>query len=475
MSVLSIVAVVFGFYFLAAGLLQAGQLLEAVTGVRRGALARRAMVAEKLGDSGVLLPVSVVIPAHNEEAGVLGTVDSMLALQYPTMEVIVVNDGSTDATLALLTRHLDLQPAHQEVPDILPTQPVRQLLRSRRHPKVLVVDKAQGGKSDALNAGLNVARYPLFCSVDADSILDPKALLRVAEPMVREPDTVATGGIVRVANGCVVRGGRVVEARIDRKVIVGVQVVEYLRAFLLGRMAWSKAGSLLIISGAFAMFRRDAVMDVGGYSVKTVSEDAELVTRIHHKALSEGRRAKVLFVADPVCWTEVPSDWRSLRRQRMRWQQGLVETLWAHREVAFRRRSGVIGTFGMPYFWVVEVLGPIAEVITMPLVIILWLGGEIPLSFAVVLFLISLGIGAFFSSAALVVEEATYRTYNRPTDFLRLVRDAIIESFVVHQLLAVWRVEGTIAAIRKRDEWGKPRRVGATQETAPRGAGAGGD
>lgn len=454
------IAMVFGFYFLAALVVQGMQLIVSVVAVRRDVDQRAAGLVDDLSRAGVLPPLSILLPAFNEEADIIGSVESLLECGYPTFEVVVVNDGSTDATLDVLTRHFDLRAVERMPRDGIETQPVRGISRSRSHPEVFVVDKENGGKSDALNAALNLARYPLFCSVDADSVLEPGALAKVAEPMVRNPSTVAAGGIVRVVNGSTVRGGRVVDARAPHRILAGVQVVEYLRAFLLGRAAWSQRGALLIVSGAFAMFRRAPVVESGGYSTDTVGEDAELVTRLHHLAADRGEQAHIVFVADPVCWTEVPDDLPSLRRQRIRWQQGLIQTLWAHRGILGRRRGGAAGTIGMPYFWLVEVLGPVIEIIAAPLVLVLLLTGQITLSLFLIVLLLAFIIGGFFSIAALLVDQLIYRTYRHPEDVLRLVRDAILESVVLHQLLAVWRLEGTLRAFRHRRGWAPPARGG---------------
>ena len=246
--------------------------------------------------------------------------------------------------------------------------------RSRRSPserihacpfddRLLVVDKLNGGKADAINAGLRFARYPLFCTMDADTIVDADAFARLVRPFQAHPETVACGGIVRIANGCSVRGGRVEDVRAPRGFLANVQVMEYLRAFLCGRTGWSRLGALLVISGAFGLFRRDIVVEAGGYDTTTVGEDAEIVVRLHRYCREHGRPYRVVFLADPVCWTEAPADFRSLCRQRNRWHRGLIETLWRHRSMFLRPRYGVVGLVALPYFLLFEALGPIVEIV----------------------------------------------------------------------------------------------------------------
>jgi len=270
----------------------------------------------------VYKPVSILVPAYDEEVSIVGSVRSLLALQFPEFEVIVVSDGSTDETMARLVDAFALAEQPWASRQDLPTAPVRRTFRSLTHPNLVVVDKENGGKADALNAGLNLARYPLFAAVDADSMLDAEAILRATRLFVEDETLVAVGGTIRPLNGAVVRDGRVTELAMPKRWLERFQVLEYARAFFTGRAGWSHFKSLLIISGAFGLFRRTAVLEAGGFLVGTVSEDMELVVRLHKHFLRKGQPYNIRFTPDPICWTEVPTDLKTLRRQRNRWHRG---------------------------------------------------------------------------------------------------------------------------------------------------------
>ena len=411
--------------------------------------------------SPLIPPVSVLLPAHDEQEGIVPAVRSLLALRYPTFEVVVVSDGSTDATFARLTEAFDLVPVRKAMRGGLPCAAVRGTYVSRRHPDLWVVDKDRGGKADALNCGLNAARHPYVCAVDADTVLEEDALLRVAKPVVDDPGlVVATGGIVRIANGCTIDHGRVVDVRLPRNPLAALQVVEYFRAFLVGRVGWSRLGSLLIISGAFGLFRRDLVEAVGGYAVDTVGEDVELVVRLHRYLRERGEDYRIEFVPDPVCWTEAPETLRVLSRQRRRWQRGLIETLWRHRDVSGRPRYGVLGLLACPYFLLFELLGPVIEVLGYLAVPLGWSLGTLSGSFLVAFLTMAVVLGVFLSISALALEELSFRRHPRGTDVLRLFVLAVLENVGYRQLISLMRVMAFVDVARRRSDWGVMHRRG---------------
>ena len=250
--------------------------------------------------------ISIVVPAYNEEATLADSVRSLLHLNYPQFEVIVVSDGSTDGTLAVAGREFEMVRAPVSHARPMPTQRVRGIYQSLAHPNLVMIDKANGGKADAINAGINAARYPLVCVLDADSLIEEHSLARAVLPFIEDADTIAVGGLVRVANGCRVERGRVTEVRLPRSHLAMFQSVEYLRAFLAGRVALSAINALLIISGAFGLFKRDAVVEVGGFRPDTIGEDMELVTRLHRFSRERGRRFRIVFQPEPICWTQAP-------------------------------------------------------------------------------------------------------------------------------------------------------------------------
>ena len=306
--------------------------------------------------SPLLPPVAVLAPAYNEAATCRDSVRAMLGLRYPNHEVVVINDGSKDDTLQILIDEFRLYRSGRTPSGNLPCKPIRAIYESRDPIRLVVIDKENGGKADSLNAGINVARAPLVCAVDSDSLMESDALLYVAEPFLQDDSTLASGGLIRVVNDCTVAGGRVTDVRAPRHFVPLFQAVEYLRAFLGGRVAFSFFNALLIISGAFGLFRRDAVLEAGGYRTSTVGEDMELVVRMHRLWREAKRRYQIVFVPEPVCWTEVPETLRVLKRQRNRWQRGTVDSIGMHKRMLLNPRYGVVGLFGMPYFFLFEML-----------------------------------------------------------------------------------------------------------------------
>ena len=411
-----------------------------------------------------LLPrVAVLAPAYNEAATCRESVRAMLALSYPEHEVIVINDGSKDDTLAILIDEFKLYRSGRKPSGTIPTKPIRAIYESRMPIRLVVVDKENGGKADSLNAGINVARAPLVCAVDSDSLLENDALLHVVEPFLRDPDTIATGGIIRVVNGCRVDGGRVTDVRAPRRFLPLCQAVEYLRAFLGGRVAFSFVNALLIISGAFGVFRRDAVIEAGGYLTSTVGEDMELVVRLHRRFRDAGRRYRIVFVPEPVCWTEVPETLRVLQRQRNRWQRGTVESLALHRGVLGNPRYGVLGVFATPYFLLFEMLGPAVELLGYVVTIGGLALGWISPAVAMLFFVVSILFGILLSMSSVVLEELTQRRYPRASDVALLFAAAIVENLGFRQLMTLWRVRGLIDGLRGKQGWGAMERRGFGQ------------
>lgn len=418
--------------------------------------------------------VSVLMPAHNESATVVASVQAMISLRYPDFEVVVIDDGSSDDTREKLIREFDLVPVPL-VPggDIATTGAIEETYVSRRGSHNLaLIAKANGGKADALNAGINHARKELVCMVDADSLLEPQALLNVARPFADHPgQVVAAGGVVRVANGSRVQRGRVSAVRMPDRWLARIAVVEYLRAFLIGRAGWSRLGGLLIISGAFGMFRTDVLRTVGGMTVNSIGEDAELVVRIHKHLGDQAGDAKVVFVPEPVAWTEVPDTVRVLHKQRRRWHRGLAEVFLRHGRMMFRPRYGVIGMLTMPWFLVFELLAPIVEVLgvlwLVALLLFLGLGYWGPTSdlvdpgTVVLLLAASVLFAVFVTLIALLAEEISFRRYRGLPDLFRAIWAAVEENVGYRQLNSLWRVAGLFEALRgTRHDWGEMTRKG---------------
>lgn len=428
---------------------------------------RRATALVHSGDlrslmqSPLMPPVSVLVPAFNEEAGVVDTVQSLLQLRYPRFEVLVINDGSTDGTLARLVERFELHPVGRGFEDRVSCKPIRGIYESWRFKHLVVVDKENGGKGDALNAGLNVSRYPLFCGIDGDSVLEEDALLRVVRPFHEHPDTmVAAGGTVRVANGSALRAGRVVDVALSRDLLPRIQVVEYLRAFLFGRMGWASLGGLLVISGAFGVFEKRAVIEAGGYATDSVGEDMELVVRMHRSLRDQKRRYRIGFVPEPVCWTEAPASLSVLRRQRIRWQRGLIDTLSRHRAMLWNPRYGSVGLLAMPYFLLFEMLGPIVELVGYVVVPLSYSLGILDVAVMHAFFAAAVLYAVFTSVVAVLLDDLAFRRYRGVGQLASLASAALVEAVVLRPMCSFWRIVAFGHHFRRDLSWGHMERQG---------------
>jgi cellulose synthase/poly-beta-1,6-N-acetylglucosamine synthase-like glycosyltransferase len=450
-------------YFVMLNVIYLGLALLALMGLRR--YMRGASAAERVY-SHLQMPVSMIVPAYNEEATIASSVRALLQLRYQHFEVIVVNDGSKDDTLAVLQREFMLQPFPEAYRVQIKSQPVRGIYRSLTHPNLRVIDKENGGgKADAINAGINSARHPIIYAGDADSVLDPHSLEHVVRPFLEDPATVACGGTVRIINGCTVRGGVLEKVGLPRNPLALVQVVEYLRAFLGGRLGWSAVNGLLIVSGAFGVFHRDTVVEAGGFRADVIGEDMELIVRLHRTLSARGTRYRVTFVPDPVCWTDAPEDLGTLGRQRKRWQRGLAESLWENRKLCFARGSGVAGWFAFPYFVVFELLSPLIEV-----------GGLFVMAAAFALGMMSgtgflafmaaaFALGLMLSATSILLEELSFHTYPKTRHVLVMFSVSVLENFGYRQIISFWRLHALFDwVIGKPITWGVMKRKADWQQ-----------
>ncbi len=407
-------------------------------------------------------PISVLAPAYNESATIVQNVNSLLKLNYPTMEIVVINDGSRDDTLETLIKEFRLRSTRRVYVPKIDTKPVRGVYVSDapQYKNLIVVDKENGGKADALNVGINVSRYPLYCAIDADSILEDDALLKTVKPYLDDETVIAVGGIVRIANGCEIEHGRVKKVHLSKKLLPIFQVTEYFRAFLTGRMGWSAMNGLLIISGAFGLFRKDIVLACGGYKHDTVGEDMELIMRMHRFMRERKLPYRVSFVPDPVCWTEAPETLSVLARQRNRWHRGLLDTLIIHRAMWFNPRLGVIGLLSVPYYVLFELLGPVIEGVGYLVVFVSFLLGIAHIKIVVLFFIVAVIYGVFFSVGAVLLEEISFHRYPRPMDLFKLMTFAIVENFGYRQITVFWRIKAVWDYFRGVKTWGKMERTG---------------
>ncbi|MGH9469766.1 MAG: glycosyltransferase family 2 protein [Terriglobia bacterium] len=405
-------------------------------------------------NSGATPPVTIIIPAFNEEQSILETVRSALHADYPGLQVLVVDDGSSDGTLEELTRAFNLAATDRIYRAFLPTRPVRAFHASAGDPRLMVLSKEHGGKADALNAGINFCRTPYFCTLDADCLLEPDALLRLMRPVIRSPQNIiVSGGIIRIRNGCKVADGRIQEVRLPRGWLERVQVVEYLRTFLYDRAGWDFMGGTLIVSGAMAVFYREAVVQAGGFSTATVTEDMELIVRLHRHAAKHRQAARMTFTMDTVCWTECPSTLAMLGRQRRRWQLGLCQTLWLNREMLFNWKFGAVGLLSYPFHLFIEDLGAVIEFLGYIIVPIAFIAHVALLPFYITLVILSLAYAAFLSVGAVLLEEITYRRYPSRRDLYTLLFWSMLESFGFRQLILYFRVQGVGRFLTRFHQW----------------------
>jgi len=406
------------------------------------------------------MPVSILVPAYNEERSIVASLRSLLTSQFIEFEIVVINDGSKDQTMAALTDAFGLVKVGRIPRSNIPTKPIRGVYTSLLEPRVVVIDKANGGKADGLNAGVNHAIYPLFCAIDADTMLDAGALSRLVWEFQAAPETVAVGGIVRIVNGSLLKDGRLLTVRTPRNLLANLQIIEYLRAFLGGRIGWSKSGMLLIISGAFGLFRRDVCVEVGGYDPTTVGEDAELVLRLHRYQRERGEACRITFFPDPICWTQCPEDLGTLVRQRDRWQRGLIEMIIQHRRMLMRPRYGRIGCVAMPYFVIFELLGPTIECVGYVVFLLALVLGMVSPWFALAFFAVSLTYGLVLSFLVILMEERAFRRYPDWTDLIRMTVCAIVENVGYRQMLAAVRMRSWYTLARGKQHWGDMTRKG---------------
>jgi len=408
--------------------------------------------------------VSLLAPAYNEAANIIENVRSLLAVHYNNIELIVINDGSKDDSLQKLIEAYQLVKVPFLVNEKIKTKPIRGIYKSRNslYHKLIVVDKVNGGKADALNTGINVASNKYLVCIDVDCILEQDAMLKLIKPFLEETNkqVIATGGVIRIANSCEVVNGKLVKVHLPKQLLPRMQTLEYIRAFLLGRMAWSRMNGLLIISGAFGAFDREIAIKAGGYNHATVGEDMELIVRMRRYMHENKIPYKVSFIPDPLCWTEAPASYKILGRQRNRWTRGTIETLQIHKKMFFNRRFGILGILSYPYWVFYELLAPLIEFSGFVGLTIFAMAGYISWPFFLLLLAFILSFGFLYSVFAILIEVLTFNQYKRRTDIFKLILIAFAEPLFFHPFVVWSAVRGNLDFIRKKKSWGEMTRQG---------------
>lgn len=409
-------------------------------------------------------PVSIIIPAYNEEEVIIRTVASALEQEYSSFEVIVINDGSQDKTLQLLIDTYTLQKTDQLYRDILETEAINAFYYNKQFPNLLVVDKVKGGKADALNTGINISHYPYFCSVDADSILDTFALLKIMVQVVNSKvPVIACGGDVRVLNG--MDRSEVQGAKLDlpESSLAMFQIVEYLRSFLFGRIGWNALRGSVILSGAFSLFLKEAVVKAGGYDRKQVSEDLEIILKLHRLYTHEKHPYKIDYALDAVCWTEVPEKVSQLGHQRRRWQVGLLQACWTHRGMIFNPKYKTVGLLSLPYFLLLESTGAVIELLGFVVMTLAYYFGLLSVNYFILFLLLALVYGTFLSFATILLEEMTIKRYPSWSHLIRLLLYGSLEHFGYRQINAWWRLQGIFQYLFTAYSWEYVHKSGKTR------------
>ncbi len=446
-------------YFLTINTVYLSLVVGALLYVKRQVLHSVVVEPEKLFETDLFKSISILVPAYNESANIVESVESLLKLEYPEYDVIVINDGSGDDTLQQLIDHFELKEVEIYYEQKIDHQNIKGIYQTPEKPSLVVLDKENGGKADALNAGINIAETDLICSIDADSILEQDVLKKLIQTFIEHKNTVAAGGVVRVINGCNIENREIQEIHTPKNNWARLQSVEYIRAFLFGRVGWDYFRSLLIVSGAFGIFDRKAVIKVGGYLTDTVGEDIELIVRLHSYHLRNKKDYQIRFLPEPICWTEVPTDYNSLKNQRNRWHRGLADTIWRHKYMLFNPRYKHLGLLVMPFFLFFELLGPIIQLLSYAyLTVIAFTPSSLP--FILLFFGVSIIYGMIISLISILAEEIAFKTYSSFRDVLVLSCYSFLENLGYRQIHAWWQSKGLYDFMKGKKSWGKMIRKG---------------
>ena len=433
--------------------------------------------------------ISVIVPAYNEEVSIVSCIKMLLEIDYKDFEVIVVNDGSKDETMKLLIDNFDLEEKEFSSDNYLKTKKIKNFFFDKNK-KLIAIDKENGGKADSINTGINFSTKKYICTIDADSILDSQALRKVIEPFISNPNTFVSGGQLAASNDVVIKHNKVVSSRMPRNIWVLWQIIEYIKSFMISRIGLSRINALLIMSGAFSVYKKADLRNVGGFLTehndhpylektigvghKTICEDMEIVVRLWRYFIEKKKKAKAVFLAQPVCWTEMPDNAKNLFKQRSRWQLGLAETLKIHRALAFEPKYGTIGLIAYPYYFLFELLSPVIKIFTLIFIVFAAFAGTINLAWVMLLIVsITLTTAIIMSSLTVVIENWSQKHFAANRDALRyknfanwlwLLFVGIISDFSYAFFRLYSQFVGIIKFLQKKSEWNKFERKGVKTE-----------
>lgn len=413
--------------------------------------------------SPMLPKISIIAPAFNESKSIVDSINTLLSIYYNNFEVIIINDGSTDETFPKMLEAFELVKVNFYFDYQIPCQQIKGVYKSANpsYYRLVVIDKENGGKADSLNAGINLSRSSRIVIIDADSIIESDSVIKLIKPFLEEKEhkVIGTGGVIRIVNSCKIERGHLGEIRLPQRLLPRLQVIEYTRAFLLGRIAWSRLDGLMLISGAMGMFDRETVIRAGGYSTGTVGEDMELVLRMRRYMAERNEKYELTYIPDPLCWTEAPSDIKSMVKQRSRWTRGMIESLWTHRRILFNPKYKKLGMLGYPYWLIFEWLAPLIAFAGMVYSIYMVISGDFNLPFFLLLYLFIYTIAVSLSMWAILFEEITFHKYEHKRDLPRLIAASFAEPFF-YPMHAVFSVIGNLEVLFGKKGWGKAARNG---------------
>lgn len=408
---------------------------------------------------GYYVPVSIVVPAHNEEVTIVESVRSLLSLEYRLYEIIVVDDGSSDNTSEEVCKAFNMHKINRPIQKKIACQPEEVVYESHGWKvPITLIRKKNGGKADALNMGINASKYPYFICMDADSALQYDSLEKIVAPVLEDASVIAVGGAVRPSNGTEIENGRVSSYKMPNKLIPCMQVLEYDRSFLAARILFDKFNGSVIISGAFGLFKKSAVIDAGGYDPTTMGEDMELVVKLHAYCRENDIPYRIRYASNAICWTQAPERLRDLCKQRRRWHIGLFQSMTRHKKIMFNPKYGVVGFISYLYFLIYELLSPYIEVFGIATVIMAYFLDLLNVPFMILFFAIYVVYSSVMSLTAFFARVHTVDLKLSFTDVLKAIILCAVEVSFLRLMLAWVRATALIGYKKKKSSWGRIER-----------------